>query len=766
MPVPRTADAIRRAARRIVVSGRVQGVGFRPFTYRLAQRFALTGWVRNDAGRVLLHVEGHDADLDRFEVALIREAPPLAEAYLRRSEPIECMGSAEFRILASEAAEAPEIHLPPDLHCCPDCRVELLDQTQRRFRYPFTNCTQCGPRYTLIEALPYDRASTSMRGFALCPSCQAEYENPADRRFHAEPLACPQCGPGLSFECDGVTLSGNEAALRAAIECLRSGAILAVKGVGGYHLMCDPASDAVVARLRERKCRPDKPLAVMFPEDGPDGLQAVRASVILSAIEAQACASAARPIVLAARIPGDRLSAALAPGLHELGVFLPYSPLHHLLLQGFGGPLVATSANLSGEPVLTDPAEARARLANIADAYLHHDRPIVRPADDAVVRRVGARMRVIRAGRGGAPIERPCAVRFERPTLAVGGHMKAAIALGWDERIVLSPHIGDLDSLRSRTVFEQLINDLQRLYRVAVEQVVCDPHRGYASARWAAASGLPVVRIQHHIAHASALAGEQPQIGRWLTFAWDGMGLGLDGELWGGEALLGAAGSWRRVASWRRFEVVGADQVAREPWRSAAALLWDVGQPWQPKAAGGELAQQAWMQRARTQRTSSVGRLFDAAAALVLGVESISFEGQAAMRLESAAAPRGPCVPLALERDAEGVWRSDWAALLPTLGDVSLPASTRAAVFHESIAQALLDQVRKIAETESFEAVGLTGGVFQNRWLAERVLSLLAAEGVRALLPVAVPANDGGLAFGQLIEAAHRETPAPVAQRT
>ena len=766
MPTPCAADAIRRAARRIVVSGRVQGVGFRPFTYRLAQRFALTGWVRNDAGRVLLHVEGYAADLDRFEAALIREAPPLAEAYLTRSEPIECMGSDEFRILASEAAEAPEIHLPPDLHCCPDCRAELLDPTQRRFRYPFTNCTQCGPRYTLIEALPYDRASTSMRGFALCPSCRAEYENPGDRRFHAEPLACPQCGPSLSFERDGVVLPGNEAALRAAMACLRSGAILAVKGVGGYHLMCDPASDAAVARLRERKCRPDKPLAVMFPENGPDGLQAVRADVNLSDIEAQACASAARPIVLAARIRGDRLSAALAPGLHELGVFLPYSPLHHLLLQGFGGPLVATSANLSGEPVLTDPAEARVRLANIADAYLHHDRPIVRPADDAVVRRVGARMRVIRAGRGGAPIERPCAVRFERPMLAVGGHMKAAIALGWDERIVLSPHIGDLDSLRSRTVFAQLIRDLQRLYRVAVQQVVCDQHRGYASARWAAASGLPLVRIQHHVAHASALAGEQPQIGRWLTFAWDGMGLGPDGELWGGEALLGAAGSWRRVASWRRFDVVGADQVAREPWRSAAALLWDAGQPWRPKAAGGELARQAWMQRSRTRRTSSVGRLFDAAAALVLGIESTSFEGQAAMMLESAAAPSAPCVPLALERDAAGVWRSDWAGLLPTLGDVNLPARTRAAVFHESIAGALLDQVRKVAETESFEAVGLTGGVFQNRWLAERVLTLLAAEGVRALLPAAVPANDGGLAFGQLIEAAHRGAPGPVPEGT
>ena len=766
MPAPCTADVIRRTARRIVVSGRVQGVGFRPFTYRLAQRFALTGWVRNDTGRVVLHVEGLEADLEQFEAALIREAPSLAEPSLRQSEPVECIGSAEFRILASEAAETPEIHLPPDLHCCPECTAELLDPTQRRFRYPFTNCTQCGPRYTLIEALPYDRASTSMRSFALCPSCQAEYENPADRRFHAEPLACPQCGPSLSFERDGVALPGNEAALRAAIACLRSGAILAVKGVGGYHLMCDPGSDAAVARLRERKCRPDKPLAVMFPEDGPDGLQAVRAGVILSDVEAQACASAARPIVLATRVPGGRLSAALAPGLRELGVFLPYSPLHHLLLQGFGGPLVATSANLSGEPVLTDPTEARARLASIADAYLHHDRPIVRPADDAVVRRVGTRMRVIRAGRGGAPIERPCAVRFKRPTLAVGGHMKAAIALGWDERIVLSPHIGDLDSLRSRTVFEQLIADLQRLYCVAVEQVVCDQHRGYASARWAAASGLPVARVQHHVAHASALAGEHPQIGRWLTFAWDGMGLGPDGELWGGEALLGAAGSWRRVASWRRFEVVGADQLAREPWRCAAALLWDVGQPWQPKAAGGELARQAWMRRSRTQRTSSVGRLFDAAAALVLGVESCSFEGQAAMLLESAAAPGGPCVPLALERDAEGVWRSDWAALLPTLCDAGRPVWERATVFHESIARALLDQVRKVAETEAFDAVGLTGGVFQNRWLAERVMTLLAAEGVRAVLPAAIPANDGGLAFGQLIEAAHRDVPGPVTKGT
>ena len=659
----------------------------------------------------------------------------------------------DFRILASDATERADVHLPSDLFCCDDCVEELQNPSERRFRYPFTNCTQCGPRYTIIEALPYDRPNTSMAGFELCPQCRTEYEDPLDRRFHAQPLACPACGPKLAFHGDGGEFCEGEKALEAAIACLRRGGIVAVKGVGGYHLMCDPADDAAVMRLRARKRRPHKPLAIMFPQTGADGLDAVRKCAVLSEIEARSCVDAARPIVLARRRANCPLSTALAPGLAELGVFLPYSPLHHLLLAEFGGPLVATSGNVSGEPVITDNAEAERRLAHVADAFLHHDRPILRPADDSVLRVIGGKPRPIRIGRGMAPLEIELPRGLPQPTLAVGGHMKGAIALGWGRRAVVSPHIGELDSPRSLDVFAQVIADLQALYRVEARGIVCDAHPSYASARWALAQDLPVTRVQHHAAHASALAGEHPEVCRWLVFAWDGVGFGCDGDLWGGEAFVGAPGAWRRVASMRTFDVIGGDRVGREPWRSAAALMWEIGRDWLPEVQHAALAKQAWSKRIATRRTSSVGRLFDAAASLVVGIDTASFEGQGPMMLESIAAPGTTAVPLSHLRDEAGILRMDWAPLLPMLTAADLAADVRAGIFHESLVRGLVEQVSMLAKTDGFDAVGLTGGVFQNRFLAERVVDLLSARGIPAFLPEIVPANDGGLAFGQLIEA-------------
>ena len=746
-----------RSARRIVMSGRVQGVGFRPFVYRTATSFGLKGWVRNGPGQVLIHVEGNRRDIVSFESALTAEAPPLAEPRLETSDEAVVEGSRLFQIHASDVAERPDVHLPPDMFCCDDCLAELQSASERRFRYPFTNCTQCGPRYTIIEALPYDRPNTSMAGFPLCPRCRNEYDDPFDRRFHAEPLACPDCGPKLSFRGNGHELCHAEAALDAAIACLREGGIVAVKGVGGYHLMCDAADDTAVANLRARKHRPHKPLAVMFPQAGFDDLDAVRESVVLGEAEARAVFDAARPIVLARRQPGCRLSAALAPGLAELGVFLPYSPLHHLLLTAFGAPLVATSGNISGEPVITDNAEAEARLSPVADAFLDHDRPIVRPADDSVVRVVAGLPRPLRVGRGMAPLEIELPAELAEPTLAVGGHMKGAVALGWGRRAVVSPHIGELDSPHSLEVFAQVIADLQALYRVEARNIVCDAHPGYASTRWAKQQGRPVAQVQHHVAHASALAAENPEIDRWLIFAWDGVGLGDDGDLWGGEALAGHPSAWRRVASMRPFHVVGGDRVGREPWRSAAALMWETGRAWLPSIDGAELAAQAWRNRIGTSRASSVGRLFDAAASLVLGLSVASFEGQGPMLLESIAAVGTDGVALPLAPDSHGIWRSDWEPLLPILADSGSAADVRAGIFHESLARALVDQVAALAPAERPQAIGLTGGVFQNRLLAERVMALLAEQGFSAHLPQVTPANDGGLAFGQLIEALYRD---------
>ncbi len=611
-------------ARRMIVGGRVQGVGFRPFVYRTALRFGLAGWVRNSAGKVLLHVEGRAADIQRFERVLTSEPPPLARPRLEVSSAADIEGARDFHILASEAAGGTDIHLPPDLFCCDDCLAELQDPAQRRFGYPFTNCTQCGPRYTIIAALPYDRPSTAMAGFTLCPRCRAEYQNPLDRRFHAQPLACPDCGPQLTFR-GGERPATGTLALSATIDVLRRGGVVAVRGVGGYHLMCDPQDDAAVMRLRQRKHRPDKPLAVMFPQAGADGLDAVRRCVILDDAEAQAGADPARPIVLARRRADCPLSHALAPGLAELGVFLPYSPLHHLLLARFQGPLVATSGNISGEPVITDEAEAGRRLAQVADGFLHHNRPILRPADDSVVRVIAGTSRPVRLGRGLAPLEIDLPEAFAEPTLAVGGHMKGAIALGWDRRAVISPHIGDLESPRSLEVFEQVIADLAALYGVTPRRIVCDAHRGYASSRWARTQGAPVTWVQHHAAHASALAGERPEVARWLVFTWDGAGLGDDGDLWGGEALVGAPGAWRRAASLRRFRLTGGDRAGREPWRSAASLMWEAGYDWSPTTEGAALAAEAWRKRVGAVHTSSVGRLFDAAASLVLGFDVATF---------------------------------------------------------------------------------------------------------------------------------------------
>ena len=749
-------DIERLAARRLVVSGRVQGVGFRPFVYRIARLFNLNGWVRNETGRVVIHVEGFPRDLERFEATLTRDAPPLSRPHLENVQTRHPEEARDFKIIESAEAPEPDVHLPPDLFCCDDCIEEFSRPSERRYRYPFTNCTQCGPRYTIIQALPYDRPNTAMRDFALCPDCRAEFENPLDRRFHAQPLACPVCGPVLTFQqTDGARVHG-EAALGAALDLLRNGGIAAVKGVGGYHLMCDPANDEAVRRLRSRKHRPDKPLAVMFPLKGKDGLDAVRSYAAPSDMEARACADPERPIVLMRRRPDCNLSTALAPCLSELGVFLPYSPLHHLLLSEFDAPLVATSGNISGEPVITDNDEAQVRLAPIADGFLHHNRPIFRPADDSVVRVIGGTRRLIRTGRGIAPSEIDLPVPFAQPVLAVGGHMKSAIALGWNKRCAISSHIGELDSPRSVRIFEQVIGDLQKLYVVAPQHIVCDPHPGYASTRWALNQNLPVMHVQHHVAHASAIAGEYPDVARWLVFAWDGVGLGMDNELWGGETFVGAPGDWNRVASLRPFHLLGGDRAGREPWRSAAALMWEAGRDYPQGYRDGPIAREAWQKRVGTHRTSSGGRLFDAAAALIVHLDVAGFEGQGPMILESMAAQTCEAIPLPLSQDQHGILRMDWEPLLPMLLDQSRSAESRAGIFHESLAEAIASQVATLAQTESFDAVGLTGGVFQNRLIAERVMALLSGSRFSAYLPSTVPANDGGLAFGQLIEARAR----------
>lgn len=741
---------------RLTLAGRVQGVGFRPFVYRIAIARGLQGWVCNRLGDVEIVVQGVPEAIQGFRADLLQRAPPLAQPEVINEEVLVLEPQSGFEIRHSSGQHPARIHLPPDYFACADCLAEIDDPQQRRYRYPFTNCTQCGPRYTLITTLPYDRPNTAMVEFPLCDACRAEYENPLDRRFHAEPIACAVCGPELTFAApDQTTVTGNDISLQRAIECLRAGQVLAIKGVGGYHLVCDAADDTAVARLRARKQRPDKPLAVMFPLAGPDGLDHLRTSVSLDAEEQQLLQRPQRPIVLAARNAGCPLSSLLAPGLRELGVMLPYSPLHHLLLRDFGSPLVMTSGNLSGEPVLTDNGEAEQRLAAIADGFLHHNRPIVRPADDSVFRSIMGKPRPLRLGRGTAPLEMKLKTPVAQPMLAVGAHLKNTIALAWQDRVVISPHIGDMGTRRSLTVFHRLVEDLQQLYQVRAEQVICDAHPDYSTSRWARRHGLPVQPVLHHHAHASALAGEYAREGTWLIFTWDGTGLGEQQQLWGGETFCGRPGHWQRVASLRPFRLPGGDRAGREPWRSAAALCWEQGIAYVPPVADAALLQQAWRRGINAPHSSAAGRLFDAAACLAGLTQQVSFEAQGPMQLEAIATGAGTPVVLPLQEQA-GILEMDWAPLLPMLMDNGRHSAQRAANLHQSLANGIRDQALVLAQRHDFQQIGLCGGVFQNALLAKLATDALQAAGYSVYLPAALPANDAAISFGQIIEAAAR----------
>ena len=743
-------------ARRWLVGGRVQGVGFRPFVFRLAQRFSLTGHVQNTSGRVLIEAAGEENMLDAFGAALLAEAPPLAKPEVVRAEKILYRKRDRFEIIPSVATAKEQIHIPPDYFLCDDCKHEMLTPGSRRYRYPFINCTQCGPRYTLITRLPYDRPNTTMAAFELCPACRAEYENPGDRRFHAEPMGCPACGPQLCLSAPSGVIEGG-AALATAVTALRQGEILAVKGIGGYHLMCDAYNEAAIARLRANKFRPHKPLALMFPWRGADGLDQVRQELKIDSAGHALLRGPARPIVLLRRRRNSTLAESIAPGIREIGAMLPYSPLHHLLLDELDKAVVATSGNVSGEPVLIDNAETEARLGQVTQFFLHHNRPIARPADDPVGRIIAGKTRLIRAGRGVSPIELDLPRLFSRPLLAVGGHMKNSIALGWNGRAVVSPHIGDLDAPRSMAVFEQTISHFQRLYRVVPQAVVCDAHRGYASSRWAARQDLPLIRVWHHHAHASALAIEHPRDLIWLMFTWDGVGLGEDGTLWGGETLLGCPGAWRRIASMHPFRLPGGERAAREPWRSAAALCWECGMdlPGKPDLA---LLKKVWGKGLNAPVTTAVGRLFDGAAALLKLLGQASYEGQAGMYLENIADEDIECHPgaidLPISLGSSGLSVVDWKPLIPALLNEAVPVPQRAMQFHHSLARSVVAQTQRIHASTPFDRVGLTGGVFQNKLLAELAVSQLAAAGFNAHLQEKTPCNDGGIALGQLAEAA------------
>ncbi|MFG1287160.1 carbamoyltransferase HypF [Xanthobacter versatilis] len=755
------------AGEEIEVSGIVQGVGFRPFVYRLARRLDLVGDVRNAGDRVIIRIAGLASARDAFAAALADEAPVLARVEQMMRRPAQ-VPDGPFRIMES-AAGTVSVGVVPDVATCPACRAEIADPKARRFRYAFTNCTDCGPRFSIVTGLPYDRPATTMAGFPMCPACRAEYDDPADRRFHAQPIACPDCGPKLWLEGDDA--AGADPIERAAA-LLRAGHILAIKGIGGFHIACDAINADAVALLRARKQRPTKPLAVMADMATAHGL------CLITPEEEAALAHPSAPILLLSLKPGAPLAPGIAPGQRHLGVMLPYTPLHHLLLAAVGRPLVMTSGNRSSEPQIFRDDEARERLAGIVDAFLMHDRPIARRLDDSVARHLAGRLRIMRRGRGLAPMPLTLPADFADapPVLALGGELKSALCLTHGAKALLSHHLGDLDEPATGDAFETALADYAALFAHEPAAVAVDLHPGYRATRlgedMAATRGLPLERVQHHHAHmaaAMAEAGWRRADGPVVGIALDGLGLGEDGTAWGAEILVCDYRASRRVARLSPIPLAGGDAASREPWRVLLAHLDRAlgrsavdGDPRLAALLAGKplLTLRAMMDKGlNAPLASSAGRLFDAVAAVLgLAPDRLSHEGEAAMALEAAAQGDAPPYPFTLNADAVPI-EIDPAPLFKALVDdlhAGRPVPAMAAAFHAGLAEAFTGAAARVAKSEGLTAVALSGGVFQNARLLEETVGRLEALGLTPLVPGEVPANDGGLAFGQAVVAAAR----------
>jgi hydrogenase maturation protein HypF len=776
-------DPVRSIARAFVVEGVVQGVGFRPFVWRLASELGLAGRVRNAAGRVEIEAAGAPAGLDAFARRLSLDAPPRARVERVTTRPLAGPGATDlplpFVIDDSVNAAAADRLFPPDIATCDDCLREVLDPSDRRYRYPFTNCTNCGPRATIIDELPYDRAQTTMRPFPLCAACDAEYHDPANRRFHAEPVACPACGPRLSWRPTGAParVAGGEDALGAAVGALLAGAVVAVKGLGGYHLACDATNEGAVARLRDRKRRWAKPFAVMVADAA-----AARLLCRVGTTEHELLTAPARPIVLleARRDGRPRLAPSVANGNRRLGVFLPYTPLHHLLLAGIGRPLVLTSGNLADEPLATDDGDALVRLAGLADGFLAHDREIRARYDDTVTRVVAGRESVVRRARGYAPEALSLPVATPRPLLAVGAELKHTFTLARGDRAHVAPHDGDLEDLATHRAFTDGLAHLSRLLALEPEVVVHDLHPEYLSSKYAL-DRFPAGRriaVQHHHAHVASCAAEHGITGPFLGVAYDGLGMGDDGTLWGGEILLADLVGYRRLARFGRAPLPGGALAVRRPYRMALGYLFGAEALDGGGAAGGDatageaglpvadeaiasflerldprevaLVRTQVVRRLNAPVASSAGRLFDAAAAL-LGIRDIvEYEAQAAIDLELAAGERSASpLPYAITR-REGLLVYDPRPTLAALAAARRGSTAvLAAAFHETIAevtQALLAEARVATGVGT---VCLSGGVFGNRRLASTLVRRLARDGFDVYINRRVPVNDGGISYGQ-----------------
>ena len=752
----------------IQISGIVQGVGFRPFIYGLAIRHHLTGWVRNTSGGVEIEVFGDKDEVTAFLANIRVELPPLARIDALSSQTIPLVSYPDFQIINSQSISGSFIPVSPDMSICPDCQNELFDPDNRRYRYPFINCTNCGPRYTIIKDIPYDRPFTTMAGFELCPDCKAEYDNPLNRRFHAQPVACSVCGPQIAWKTNqqGAVSMGGEDALLAARQALVEGKIIAVKGLGGYHLACDATNSATVDLLHQRKRRSRKAFAIMAFD-----MDTVRRHCEVSADDEVLLTSPQRPIVLTERRKDSSIALDVAPGQSTLGMMLPYTPLHLLLLEpapGFPDALVMTSGNTSEEPIAYDDLDAFERLANIADGFLYHNRPIHTRVDDSVIRTFQGKAYPIRRSRGYAPD--PLPLPFDAlPLLATGGELKNTFCLTRDKYAFISHHIGDMENYETMTSFEEGIRHFERLFRIKPQVIACDMHPNYLASRYARAlsqsDSLPLVEVQHHHAHLAACLvdngwnSEDPIIGLCM----DGTGYGTDGAIWGGEILIGGYAQFERFAHLAYVPLPGGDAAIRKPARTALAHLYTAGIEWNPDF----LPVHALCEQERSAiysqlthainspQTSSLGRLFDAVSSFLGVCHSSSYEGEAAISLEAMVDPdENGYYPFPL---VDGMIQIQpfWQTLVADQQS-GLSIKKCAARFHNGLARMMLETCQTIRQNRGIQQVGLSGGVWQNMTLLAKTHTLLEEDGFSVFVHHSVPTNDGGLSIGQAAVAIHQ----------
>lgn len=763
------AEGLQRT--RIRVHGIVQGVGFRPFVYRIAHRHNLTGWVLNDTLGVLAEVEGNSRNVSSLLKALRREAPPIARIEGIEKSDVPLKHEKGFRILKSAACEGKEPVIPPDIATCTDCLREIFDSADRRYRYPFTNCTNCGPRYTIVKDTPYDRPRTSMCEFKMCPLCQKEYDNPEDRRFHAQPNACAVCGPELTLKDSrgGIVTGGDP--LQRTIELLHRGAIVAIKGLGGFHLACDALSDAPVRKLRERKKRPYKPLAVMSQD-----VEAVAHYAVVSKLEQTVLESYASPIVLLRKRNAKLLSELVAPGISDIGAMLPYTPLHHLILRDNFAALVMTSGNLTDEPTIASNEIAFEKLSGIADYFLLHNREILIQNDDSIIKVIRNEPVLMRRARGYVPdsVKLPGVPRSAGDILAVGGEEKGTVCFVKNGRAFLSQHLGDLKNRESILSFENTVSHIKKILKVKPEIIAHDIHPSYSSTKYALRQrGVQTVAVQHHFAHIAACLAENGVNRKVVGISLDGVGLGTDGKTWGGEFLVADLSGFRRAGHLRYVRLPGGDAAAKEPYRMAVSYLYtafdgkasDLAVTLLKDAPKDRIGIVLNMleKRINSPLTSSTGRLFDAVASLVGLCHINTYEGQAPMELESLIWRTGKhddTYPGKLDEQRDGIVIDTVPLIQSIVRDIERGRDKGyiSCKFHNTVAQYALDVCRRIREIEGITCTALSGGVFQNKYLTEKLVALLEEEGFTVYSHKLVPPNDGCISLGQVAVAAHRQS--------